>query len=86
MLGSTDGGRVWSDVAEDGGGEDERAGVVVGVTFDATRQYSSKLSVSESRARRRVSFAKRKPQTEGNFAGTEGDGAPDVDGDETHVL
>ena len=45
MLGSTDGGRVWSDVAEDGGGEDERAGVVVGVTFDATRQYSSKLSV-----------------------------------------
>ena len=33
------------DTATDGGGGDpDRVGVVVGVTFDATRQYSSKLS------------------------------------------
>ena len=35
-----------SDVDEGGGGgEFERVGAVVGVIFDATRQYSSKLSV-----------------------------------------
>ena len=34
-----------SDVDEGGGGgEFERVGAVVGVIFDATRQYSSKLS------------------------------------------
>ena len=42
--GSADGGRVCID-ADDGGGEEDRVGVVVGVTLDATRQYSSKLSV-----------------------------------------
>lgn len=44
--GSADGGRVCIEVAEGGGGEYERFGEVVGVTFAATRQYSSKLSTA----------------------------------------
>ena len=44
VLGSTDGGRVWREVLDGGGGDVGREGDVVGVTFDATRQYSSKLS------------------------------------------
>lgn len=32
------------DVDDGGGGDPDRVGVVVGVTFAATRQYSSKLS------------------------------------------
>lgn len=42
--GSADGGRVCIDVEDEGGGDPGRVGAVVGVTFDATRQYSSKLS------------------------------------------
>lgn len=44
-AGSAEGGRLCID-AEDGGGpgEWERIGADVGVTFEATRQYSSKLS------------------------------------------
>ena len=45
MLGSVDGGRVCSEVEEGtGGGDCGREGAVVGVTLEATRQYSSKLS------------------------------------------
>ena len=73
MLGSTDGGRVWSDVAEDGGGEDERAGVVVGVTFDATRQYSSKLSVGIGKqSPKGRQFCKTKTPDGGKFCGDGG--------------
>ena len=46
--GSAEGGRVWREVEEGGGGgELERVSAVVGVILDATRQYSSKLSVAE---------------------------------------
>ena len=48
--GSADGGRVCRDVeVGGGGGELERVGVVVGVILEATRQYSSKLSVGSRR-------------------------------------
>ena len=43
--GSADGGRECNELDDGGGGgELERVGAVVGVIFDATRQYSSKLS------------------------------------------
>lgn len=45
-VGSADGGRECNDT-EVGGGECGRAGVVVGVIFDAIRQNSSKLSVND---------------------------------------
>lgn len=53
--GSADGGRVCIDVDDGGGGDPDRVGVVVGVTFAATRQYSSKLSgYQKLGSRRRV--------------------------------